>query len=334
VIAQGKYDWLGLIIGGTGITLVTYGLQNSAVSWTAAPTGGSLAAGVVLLAVFGFVETRSASPLVDFGLWRERLFCGGFFAESAVGFVYIPFLIFAGSLFFINVLGYSPAKASWVIVITTGIAMLFQPSAGKWVDKAGPGIPMTAGLVMQAVALAWTGLYFGPDTTLTEMVIPLALMGIGAGTSMPACNTAGMLAVGAERAGMGSGLIQMTFNIPAALGAALVTSVIGTITATEITAGLGGHPELDELATSYARAIQDGKLSQANGILAALPSDSAEAIRRAAAGAPSVAITTSMLVLAVIALAGAVFAWVVIGRRRTPDHIKMTHDDHLRSEQP
>jgi MFS family permease len=317
VIAQGKYDWLGLITGGTGITLVTYGLQNSAVSWTAAPTGGSLAAGVALLGVFGFVETRSASPLVDFGLWRERLFCGGFFAESAVGFVYIPFLTFVGSLFFINVLGYSPAKASWVIVIATGIAMLFQPSAGKWVDKVGPGIPMTAGLVMQAVALAWIGLCFGPDTTLAEMVIPLVLVGIGAGTSLPACNTAGMSAVDAERAGMGSGLVQMAFNIPASLGTALVTSVIGTITATEITAGLGGHPELDELATSYARAIQDGKLSQANGILAALPSDSAEAIRRAAAGASSVAITTSILVLAVIALVGAIFAWVVIGRRRT-----------------
>jgi MFS family permease len=317
VIAQGKYDWLGLIIGGTGITLVTYGLQNSAVSWAAAPTGGSLAAGVVLLAVFGFVETRSASPLVDFGLWRERLFCGGFFAQSAVGFVYIPFLTFVGSLFFINVLGYSPAKASWAIVITTGIA-IFQPSAGKWVDKVGPGIPMAAGLVVQAVALAWIGLYSGPETTLTEMVIPLALMGIGVGISLPACNTAGMSAVDAERAGMGSGLLQMAFNIPASLGAALVTSVIGTITATEITAGLGGHPELDELATSYARAIQDGKLSQANGILATLPSDSAEAIRRAAAGASSVAITTSMLALASIALAGAIFAWVCIGRRRTP----------------
>jgi hypothetical protein len=32
-----------------------------------------------------------------------------------------------------------------------------------------------------------------------------------------------------------------------------------------------------------------------------------------------------MLVLAAVALAGAVFAWAVIGRRRTPDHVEMTH---------
>ena len=71
---------------------------------------------------------------------------------------------------------------------------------------------------MQAVALAWIGLTFGPGTTLMQMVIPLALMGIGVGIALPACNTAGMSAVDAQRAGMGSGLMQMTFNIPAALG--------------------------------------------------------------------------------------------------------------------
>jgi MFS family permease len=329
VIAQGKYDWLGVIIGGTGITLVTYGLQNSSVSWTVAPTWGSMAAGAGLLAAFGFVETRSASPLVDFGLWKERLFCGGSFAEAAVGFVYIPFLTFVGSLYFINVLGHSPTKASWVIVVTTGICILFEPPAGKWIDKIGPGFPITVGLSMQAVALAWIGLFFGPGTTLTEMVIPLALMGIGVGIALPACNTAGMSAVDARRAGMGSGLMQMSFHIPAALGMALVTSVIGTITATKVGAGLGSHADLDHLATSYAQAVQDGNLSQANDILSALPGDSAEAIKRAAAGASSAAITTSMLALAVIALAGAIFAWVVIGRRRTPDHIEMTRAAQL-----
>ncbi|MBO0881384.1 MAG: MFS transporter, partial [Mycobacterium sp.] len=330
VIAKGRYDWLGLLIGCTGITLVTYGLQNASVSWTAAPTWGSLTAGVVLLAAFGFVETKSASPLVDFGLWKERLFCGGFFAQGAVGFVDIPFLTFIGSLYFIEVLGYSPTKASWVIVITAGIGKTFgQPLAGMWIDKVGPGIPMTAGLVMQAVALTWVGLFFGPDTTLAAMVIPLAFMGIGVAVALPACNTAGMSAVDAERAGMGSGLVQMSFNIPAALGVALATSVVGTFTATKITAGLGGHAELDEPATSYARAVQDGKLAEASAILARLPSDSAEAIKRAAVSASSTAITTSMLLLAVMALAGATFAWVVIGRRRTPDHIEMTHAAQL-----
>ncbi len=325
VIATGKYDWLGLIIGGAGITLLTYGLQNAAESWTAAATWGSITAGIALLAIFGVVEAKIASPLVDFGLWKERLFSGGFFAESAVGFVYIPFLTFIGSLYFIDVLNYSPGKASWVIVITTGICMVFEPPAGKWVDKIGPGIPITVALLMQAVALGWIGLFFGPHTSLTEMAVPLALMGIGVGISLPACNTAGMMAVDAQRAGMGSGLMQMTFNIPAALGVALVTSVIGTLTSINAPAGLGDRPELREVAQRYAHAIDDGNTSGAREILAALPRDAAAVVEQAAVSASSAAIMTSMLVLAAVALAGAIFAWVTIGRRRTPDHVEMTH---------
>lgn len=320
VLAGGRYDWLGLLLGATGITLLTYGLQNSAVSWAATETWGSIVAGVVLLGVFGIVENRIAHPLVDFSLWRERLFSGGFFAESAVGFVYIPFLTFVGSLYLINVLHYSPGKASWVIVITTGICMLFEPPAGRWVDKIGPGLPITVALLMQAIALAWIGLFFGPGTSLAQMVIPLALMGIGVGIALPACNTAGMSAVDAERAGMGSGLMQMTFNIPAALGVGVVTSVIGTLTATKVGPGLSA--DLRNNAAQYADAVQAGDMGRADAALAGLPTESVAAVKQAVVDATSGAINTSMLVLAAVAFVGAGFAWVVIGLRRTPDHVK------------
>ena len=324
VLASGKYDWIGLIIGGSGITLVTYGLQNSASGWEMPATWGTILVGIILLAVFGFIETRIAYPLVDFGLWKERLFSGGFFAESAVGFVYIPFLTFFGSLFFINVLNYSPVKASWVIVITTGICMIFEPPAGRWVDKIGPGIPITVALILQSIALFWFGT-MGPTTTLMEMVIPLAIMGIGVGISLPACNTAGMSAVDAERAGMGSGLMQMTFNIPAALGAAMVTSIIGTVAVSQVTSKAENTPFLEQ-AQQYVQFVEDGNSEAAKAIIndPSLPAGVGAQIQEAAIAAQSSGITLSMTVLAVVALAGAIMAWFVIGRRRTPDHIEVT----------
>ena len=325
VISKGKYDWIGLILGGTGITLLTYGLQNSSVSWQSPATWGTIATGIVLLGAFGVVETRITHPLVDFGLWKERLFSGGFFAESAVGFVYIPFLVFIGSLYFINVLGYSPGKAANVILITTGICMIFEPPAGRWVDKVGPGLPITVALLMQAVALAWMGLSFSPTTTIGQMAIPLALMGIGVGLALPACNTAGMSAVDPERAGMGSGLMQMTFNIPAALGVGLITSIIGGLTTSEIRSSHADRPELREIAARYADAVEDGDMARANDAIAGLPQESVDSIKHAVLTATSDAITVSMLALGAVALAGAIFAWVVIGRRRTPDNIEMTH---------
>ena len=55
-----------------------------------------------------------------------------------MGFVYIPFLTFIGSLYLDQRPGLLPGKASWVIVITTGICMLFEPPAGRWVDRSDP----------------------------------------------------------------------------------------------------------------------------------------------------------------------------------------------------
>jgi predicted permease len=190
--------------------------------------------------------------------------------------------------------------------------------------QGGPGLPITVALLMQAVALAWMGLSFSPTTTIGQMAIPLALMGIGVGLALPACNTAGMSAVDPERAGMGSGLMQMTFNIPAALGVGLITSIIGGLTTSEIRRSHADRPELREIAARYADAVEDGDMARADDAIAGLPQDAVDSIKHAVLSATSDAITVSMLALAAVALAGAIFAWVVIGRRRTPDHIDMT----------
>ena len=318
-LAGGRYDVVGLILGGIGITAVTVGLQNASSGWTQPSTWGALLLGLVFLIAFGFAEVRIKDPLVDFSLWKQRLFSGGFFAECAVGFVYIPMLTFVGSLFLISVADFTPVQASWIIVITTGTCMILEPPAGRLVDRIGPGIPITVALLMQAVALFWMGT-FSTSTTLAQMVIPLALMGAGVGIALPACNTAGMSAVSPKKAGMASGLMQMTFNIPAALGVALVTSIIGTVSINRVEEELAGQPYVDQ-ATQYAEAIQGGDTAGADSILSTLPADAATAIEQATEAAQASSIAISMAALGIIALAGAVFAFVVIGRRRVPDTV-------------
>ena len=193
--------------------------------------------------------------------------------------------------------------------IMTVICMVFEPPAGRVVDKIGPGIPITFSLVMQAVALFWFS-RFTPSTTVQEMVIPLLLMGIGVGIALPACNTAGMSAVDSERAGMGSGLMQMTFNIPGALGTALVTSIVGTVAVSSVVSQASGTPYVEG-----AKAIINDP---------SLPAGVGQKIQEAALAAQSHGISLGMMALAFVALAGAIFAWFVIGRRRTPDHIQVT----------
>ncbi len=322
VRATGSYDFIGLLFGGIAVTSFTYGLQNGAVGWGLPGTWGALLLGAVLFAIFVVVETRIEHPLVDFSLWKERLFSGGFFAECATGFVYIPMLIFVGSFYFINVLGFSPVKAGWVIVITTGTCMVLEPPAGRLVDRIGPGIPISIGLGLQAVALFWFGT-LSPSTSMAQLIVPLALMGAGVGITLPACNTAGMSAVDAPRAGMGSGLMQMTFNIPAAFGVAVVTSLIGTLAVGNVNSLTEGKPYADS-AQNFAQQMLDGNAQQAQSILESLPASVSAAIQEAVGQAESSAIGISMVVLGVVAALGVIMTMIVIGRRREPDHIEVT----------
>ena len=316
VLASGTYDIGGLLLGATGITLLTLGLQNASNGWGDPTTWGPLVVGLGLLVAFGIYETKVRHPLVDLSLWRSRIFSGAFFSESIVGFIYIPMLTFIGSLYFIGVLGMSPVTASWVIVLTTGTCMVAEPLAGRVVDRIGASLPIIASLLLQAIALIWMGT-FTPETSFAQLVAPLMIMGLGVGIALPACNTAGMSAVDTEHAGMGSGLMQMTFNIPAALGLAVVTSIVGTLTLSRVEDQVAGT-DYAEQGAQYSEAIELGDDKGAAAILASLPDAVQEMLRQIVVAAQSSTISLSMIVLGVVALGGAVLTAVLMGIKRMP----------------
>ena len=83
---------------------------------------------------------------------------------------------------------------------------------------------------------------------------------------------------------------------------------------------MSGTAYVDQ-AAQYAQAMQDGDTTGASSILASLPADTATAIETAVENAQASSIALSMIVLGVVALAGAIFAFVVIGKRREPEHL-------------
>ena len=119
--------------------------------------------------------------------------------------------------------------------------------------------------------------------------------------------------------------MQMTFNIPGALGTALVTSIVGTVAVSSVVSQASGTPYVDQ-AKQYTSMLNSGNDEGAKAIIndPSLPAGVGQKIQEAALAAQSHGISLGMMALAFVALAGAIFAWFVIGRRRTPDHIQVT----------
>ena len=93
--------------------------------------------------------------------------------------------------------------------------------------------------------------------------------------------------------------------------------------------GIGEHPLTDADVAGAAppaigvhphRDAQGGRGLQTEAILEALPEAVAQAVREATLGAEGSAIASAMILLGGVALIGAIFTWVVIGRRRARSH--------------
>jgi MFS family permease len=199
-------------------------------------------------------------------------------------------------------------------------AMISSPIGGKAVDRFGYGIPLTILMLWQFVMLMIIG-RFTPGTPVPVVIACLALLGAAVGSSLTVCNASGMAAVDADRAGMGSGLLQASFNIPAALGVALISSLVGTLTTSWAVNKLN-NPQLAATARSYSEAFESGSAQDATNTISSLPQAVQQSIVHAWESAYASSIGLGMTILGLFALGGALMVWLVIGKRRTPDHIE------------
>jgi EmrB/QacA subfamily drug resistance transporter len=81
-------DWLGiaLLTAAVGSVLVGLSERTHGAGWASAPVGGLIAAGLVLVAAFVWVERRAASPVVPMGLFSDRRTAAMLFAGATGAF--------------------------------------------------------------------------------------------------------------------------------------------------------------------------------------------------------------------------------------------------------
>ena len=79
-----RIDFAGLVVFALGLVSLVFGLiESSQRGWTSGEVLGALAAAVVLLAAFPFVELAQSEPMFDLRLFRKPTFLGGAIADSA-----------------------------------------------------------------------------------------------------------------------------------------------------------------------------------------------------------------------------------------------------------
>jgi EmrB/QacA subfamily drug resistance transporter len=238
-------DWLGVLTSSAGLAVVTYGLIEAGQhGWSSAGALGAIVGGVALLVAF-FAWERLLSrrptgqPLVDLALFRSASFTWGVLLMTIMTLAMIG-IMFTMPQYFQAVLGTSAQGSGLRLLTLVGGLLIGALPADRMARRLGAKITVVIGFLVLA-----TGLGLGTQTSLYShgsfVAVWMAVAGVGVGITMATTASAALSELSADKAGVGSGVLQALKNVGAPFGAAILGSVLASAYRSHLPlAGLSG----------------------------------------------------------------------------------------------
>jgi MFS family permease len=225
--------------------------------WLSAQTLGLLAVSAALLALFLFIESRVASPLMPLRLIRLRNVA----TANTVAMLWAAAMFawfFLSALYLQLVLGYTPLQVGLSFLpgnIVMGI--LSVSVSAKLVMRYGIKPPLGVGLGSAAIGLLLFARAPVDGSFVADVLPAMILLGFGAGIAFNPVLLAAMSDVKPEESGLASGIVNTAFMMGGALGLAVLASLAASRTDTLTSEG---HSHLSALTGGYHAAFVVGAL--------------------------------------------------------------------------
>jgi EmrB/QacA subfamily drug resistance transporter len=154
-------------------------------AWTSAPMLTLLGIAAVGLAGFFASERRTAEPILDLDIFRNKTVGLGSLAMFFIGAGFLFGVVFL-PLFMVNVVGVTATHAGLTMTpLTLGI-VAGSIATGQIVSRVGRYKALMLGsLVLLMIGFAVMGFTLTPQSTQTEVTLKMILVGLGIGPSMP-----------------------------------------------------------------------------------------------------------------------------------------------------
>ena len=278
-----RFDWLGVGLSGLGMFLLVFGIQEGhQYDWGTIKGVISVPAliigGLVVFAAFLLWQARNRNePLVPLSLFRDRNFSLANVAISSMGFA-ITAMAFPIMLYAQLVRGLSPTGAALLLVPMAVMSIVLAPVVGRLTDVVHPRLITSLGFAAAITSLVWLSLVMTPDSATWQLLLPMALLGIGnAGVWAPNSATA-TRNLPMHRAGAGAGVYNATRQVGAVLGSAAIAVLMDARLAAEglqfspSEAGGGSLPEqaFEPFSAAMAQSMLLPPAILVLGLLAAL----------------------------------------------------------------
>jgi EmrB/QacA subfamily drug resistance transporter len=303
-------DWPGAVTFSAALFMLVFALiRGNEEGWSSLPIVSLLAGSAVAAAVFLAVERRSAHPMFELSLFRNRTFDGISIVAFALSAAMFSMFLYI-TLYIENVLGYTPLEAGLRFLPITLISFFVAPAVGRLSARVPIRAFLTCGLALVSLGLL---LMHGIDvrSDWTAILGGLCIAGAGIGMINPTLATAAVSVVAADRSGMASGINNTFRQVGIATGIAGLGAIFQSRIEHHLAAGLAGTPGAPH-PSEIARAVSSGGLDQ---VVGQAPPEAREVVGSVAREAFVSGLDELFLVAAVIALVGAVLAAVLVRQR-------------------
>jgi EmrB/QacA subfamily drug resistance transporter len=226
----GRFDPLGALLLAVGLAALTAGLSfGQEIGWSSPLFIGLLVIGIIALALLPIVEKRVSNPIIDFSMFRDRVFFSAnislilsFLAMFAVSFM-LPFYLE-------ELRGFSTETAGLLLTPFPIVLAVIAPISGSLADRFGSRWLAAGGL-----AIACLGLFFisqlNEHSSIFDIVWRLVFTGAGQAIFQSPNNSALLGAAPKSQQGSASGFLATGRT----MGQSLCVALAGAIFA-----GLGG----------------------------------------------------------------------------------------------
>jgi EmrB/QacA subfamily drug resistance transporter len=204
---QHRFDLLGAGLLSGGVICLMLGLSfGEEAGWLSYPIIGLFVAALGLLAVFSFHEMHESQPLVDFSLFRVRLFTAAI-ASSFLCFLSLFAVMFLMP-FYLEELLALPAHVAGLLMTAVPLTIaLVAPFSGRLSDRFGSRFLCSVGLAIICLGL-WFLSHLTSQATYFDIVWPLVVTGFGQALFQPPNNNAILSSVPPQRLGIASGFLS------------------------------------------------------------------------------------------------------------------------------
>jgi EmrB/QacA subfamily drug resistance transporter len=234
------------LLGGTACLLLYLNL-GSDWGYGSISSLGLAAAAVVFLTVFFYLERKVAQPILNLGLFRNRVFTMASVTtiiqmiSGSMGPVLIPFFLMEGILL-------SPSQSGLLMGLMALPPVLISPVSGWLSDKIGNRAPMVFATACFSLAL-YLASRLDIDTTITHVVLVLLLFGLGMGVFM-APNQSAIIGAAPRR------------SLATAMGVANTMRLLGGAAGMAIAGTLYAYQQAAKFADMAGQDIAPGLMEQ------------------------------------------------------------------------